>query len=679
MARHFILAVIAGCALAGCVDAVSSKQQLLANPIRKVVGMLQDMQKSVEAEGEKEKELFEKFMCYCNNGAGSLDASIQTAAAAIESLTGKIATEKAQKSQSEQEVVQHKTDRTEAEKTIKESTAMREKEANEFAATSGELKANVEAMTGALAALRKGLGASLLQTSAGKTLRNIIEHSPAVSEGERSTLVSFLENGDSSGETGSTDQIIGIVDQMKDEMSADLKETTSGEEEAKGAFATLMGSKEQEIAAAGKAVEKKTGRIGELAVSAVQAEADLKDTQEAMDGDSKFKANLATQCATKSKEWDGRQKLRAEEVQCISETIEMLNGDDALELFKKTLPSAASFVQVATATRSQERRVTSILRSLMNRDSKHKVNLHMMLLALKTGGGFDKVVQMIDGMIATIAKEQADDDTKRDWCTEEIHTVEGEVKALEGEVSDVSADIEEKEDQLATLKSEIAALEKSNADLDTSVAQATEQRQDEHAEYASTSASNQAALELIAMAKNRMNKFYAPSQYKEAPTTTESSSPYGFMQLSSDAAPGPAPETFEGELKPNEQSGGVMAMMDQMIKDVEMDIQEAKHDEADAQKDYEEAMKDSAEKREEDSKLIVEKGGSKADTMTRLQVARELRATKRDQLSITQDKEQSIHVDCDHLLKNYEDMKAKRATESDGLKESKAVLAGATI
>merc|ERR550537_337883 len=103
-------------------------------------------------------------------------------------------------------------------------------------------------------------------------------------------------------------------------------------------------SKEQEIAAAGKAVEKKTGRIGELAVSAVQAEADLKDTQEAMEEDTKFKANLAAHCATKSKEWDARQKLRAEEVEAISETIEMLNGDEALELFKKTLPSAAAFV-----------------------------------------------------------------------------------------------------------------------------------------------------------------------------------------------------------------------------------------------------------------------------------------------------------------------------------------------
>jgi len=672
MMRHvFVVALLAAI---GCVGAESSNQRLLANPIRKVVGMLQDMQKSVEAEGEKEKELFEKFMCYCNNGAGSLDASIQTAAAAIESLTGKIATEKAQKSQAEQEVAQHKVDRTEAEKTVKESTAMREKEANEFASTSGELKANVEAMTGALAALRKGLGASLMQTSAGQTLRNIIEHSPAVSEGERSTLVSFLESGDSEG--GSTDQIIGIVDQMKDEMAADLKETSSSEEEAKAGFTTLMSSKEQEIAAAGKAVEKKTGRIGELAVSAVQAEADQKDTQEAMDEDTKFKANLAAQCATKSKEWDGRQKLRAEEVQAISETIEMLNGDDALELFKKTLPSASSFVQVAATTRSQQRRVSSILRNLMVRDSKHKANLHLLLLALKSGGGFDKVVQMIDNMITTLEKEQVDDDKKRDWCNDEIHRAEQETKALEGEVADVSTDIEEKEDQLETLKSEIATLQQSNADLDKSVAQATEQRQDEHAEYASTSASNQAALELIGMAKNRMNKFYAPSQYKAPPTTTESSSPYGLVQ--SQADPGPAPETF-GEYKKSEGSGGVMGMMDQMIKDVEMDIQEAKHDEADGQKDYEVAMKDAAEKREEDSKLMVEKESSKADTMTRLQDAREMRATKRDQYGNAQEAEKSLHIDCDHLLKNYDDMKAKRATEKDGLTESKAVLAGAKM
>ena len=36
-----------------------------ANPIRKVVNMLQGMQKKVQAEGERDEALFDKFMCYC--------------------------------------------------------------------------------------------------------------------------------------------------------------------------------------------------------------------------------------------------------------------------------------------------------------------------------------------------------------------------------------------------------------------------------------------------------------------------------------------------------------------------------------------------------------------------------------------------------------------------------------
>jgi len=481
-----------------------------------------------------------------------------------------------------------------------------------------------------------------------------------------------------SGEGGS-DQIIGIVSTMKEEMEADLKEATSTEEEAKSSFATLTASKEKEIAAAGKAIEEKTARTGELAVSVVQAKADLEDTEEAKADDETFKANLAASCATKSKEWDERQKIRAEEVTAISETIEMLNGDDALELFKKTLPSAASFLQLTT--RTQQQSAAAILRKIAARNPKRSINLRTVLAMLQshTGGPMGKVVEMIDGMIANHGKDQAADDSKKDFCVSEIDATEDAEKVLKGAVADSQADIAEREDSIATLASEIEALEEGLAALDKSVAQATEQRKEEHAEYTATSAANSAALELIGMAKNRMNKFYAPSQYEAPETTTESSSPYGFVQLSAHrAAPGEAPETFSGEYKKSESSGGVMAMMDQMMKDVEMDLQSAKHDEADAQKDYEETMKDAASKREEDSKLMVEKGAAKAEQVENLQNARAELATKRDQLGITQGKLDDVHRDCDYLLANYDEIKKNRATEVDGLKEAKATLAGAS-
>jgi len=333
----------------GVAGAVYEHERLRGNPIRKVVTMLQDMQKTVEAEGETEKGLFEKFMCYCNNGAGSLDNSIQTSTAQIESLKGAIGTDAAQKSQFEQDIVQHKTDKATAEKTIKESTAMREKEANDFSASSGEAKANIASMGNALQALRQGLSASLLQTTAGQTLKNVIQHSPAISEIALDTLLSFLEIGE-----GGSDQIIGVVSQMKETMESDLKESTASEEEAKAGFTTLMASKEGEIAAAKNAVEAKTARVGELAVSVAQGKADLDETGDALVEDQKFKGNLTASCSTKSGEWDERSKLRAQEIEAISETIEMLNGDDALELFKKTLPGAAALLQVLFQTDAAE-------------------------------------------------------------------------------------------------------------------------------------------------------------------------------------------------------------------------------------------------------------------------------------------------------------------------------------
>merc|ERR1719230_2505826 len=224
-------------ALLAASGLMSPTAALHANPIRKVVTMLQDMQKTVEAEGKKEEDLFDKFMCYCSNGEGALDASISAGEAQIEQLSSSVEKGTAEKSQLDQDVAQHKADRAAAEKTMKESTALREKEAAEFAASSGDMKSNLQAMVGALDALKKGLSAALLQTSVGNTLRNIVTNSPAVRPSQRSLLMSFLESG--SNEAGGSDTIIGIVEQMKETMEADLAESEGKESEAKTTYETL--------------------------------------------------------------------------------------------------------------------------------------------------------------------------------------------------------------------------------------------------------------------------------------------------------------------------------------------------------------------------------------------------------------------------------------------------------
>ena len=69
-----LLGIFAGAALAAKEDSSN-----LANPIRRVVTLLQKMQSSVAAEGEKEKKLFEEFMCYCKTGMDDLQKSMDAA------------------------------------------------------------------------------------------------------------------------------------------------------------------------------------------------------------------------------------------------------------------------------------------------------------------------------------------------------------------------------------------------------------------------------------------------------------------------------------------------------------------------------------------------------------------------------------------------------------------------
>merc|ERR1719298_205828 len=126
---------------------------------------------------------------------------------------------------------------------------------------------------------------------------------------------------------------------MIDEMTAGLADAEAAEKEAISNFEGLMAAKTKEVETLTAAIEEKTQRVGELAVDIVEMKNELGDTEEAAIEDKKFVADLEKNCASKQKEWDARSKMRAEEILAIADTIKILNDDDALDLFKKTLPS----------------------------------------------------------------------------------------------------------------------------------------------------------------------------------------------------------------------------------------------------------------------------------------------------------------------------------------------------
>merc|ERR1719387_1635483 len=124
---------------------------------------------------------------------------------------------------------------------------------------------------------------------------------------------------------------------------------------------------------------------------------------------------------------------------------------------------------------------------------------------------------MIDDMVVLLGKEQTADDDKKEYCEIQFDSSDDKKKALERSISDLEKVITEDKEMVATLTSEIDALNEGIHALDREVAEATEQRKEEHAEYAAQLAANHAAAEIIEFAKNRLNKFYNPKLYKPPP------------------------------------------------------------------------------------------------------------------------------------------------------------------
>jgi chromosome segregation ATPase len=679
--------LVAGACLAASGQASEIAASVQKNPIRRVVTMIQRIQKKVQAEGERDEELHEKFMCYCKGGAAQLEESIAAAEAKIKG-TGSAAEEAtAQKAQLTSDLSAHKADRTAAKEAIAKATAIRAKEAAAFGASKVESETNIAALTKAVAAIEKGTAGSFLQTDAASAVRQTVMKRD-MADNDRQDVMSFLEGGaEQSGE------ILGILKQLGDSMNADLKDSIASEDSAIASFDDLVGAKTKEIDALTHSIEDKSTRLGEVGVSIAQMGGAIGDATDSLADDKKFLADLEKNCATAQETYDAVVKSRSAELLALSETIDMLNSDEALELFKKALPSAASSLL-------QEQVSNKIMKShaLAMIAATHQPRFNFIALALQgKKEGFGKVIAMIDDMVASLKKEQQDDNSKKVYCEKEFDSSDDKKKALERADSDADKAIADTKEALATLAEEIKALQDSVLSLDKQVSEATENRKEENAAYKEMMSQNTAAKELISMAKNRLQKFYNPKLYKAAPkreltederiavnmgeTLAPTPAPGGISGTGITALdqeePAPAPQAVAGPSKKTEESGGVIALLDLLIKDLDKEMTTGEVEEKDAQADYETAMADGKKKRADDSKTIGDKESAKAEAEEQLQGHKDDKASLGKELMANGEYIAGLHGECDWLIQNFESRNEARDGEIDALGKAKAVLSGA--
>jgi len=519
------------------------------------------------------------------------------------------------------------------------------------------------------------------------------------SSADRDVLSAFLSQGE--GVATSPFEVVGILKQMKETMEGDLQELTAREDKDVATFESLMGAKDKEIQANTMAIESKLKRASEAGLEIVEKKEDIEDTTQALEEDRKLLAHLEKGCSTKQAEWDERSKMRAEEMLTIGDTIKILNDDDALELFKKTLPSP-SFLQLGVSSEDVRQCALAVLHARRNKSKHHRdPRIGFIVLALRgKRESFDKIIGMIDEMLALCLEEQSDDTSKKSNCEVEMDKTEDEFKNLERGIADLGKALEEAKGTTASLSEEIKALIDGIKALDKQVSTATENRKAENAEYKESMSDAIASKKLLEMAGNRLAKFYTPDLYvapkvemseeqriavnfgtedaPEAPVALFAQvRAHAIASDDSSGAPPIPPATWQAYQASREGHGGVMELLNMLKTDLDTEITKMEVQEKNAQADYESFIADSAAKRTTDTTALGDKESTRSDlnvAIEKMLLDEKSGKTEAYAKAVTL---RDLHVECDWLLSSYDLRKEARTGEVDSLNDAKVVLSGA--
>merc|ERR1719214_473642 len=121
-----------------------------ANPLAKIITMMEDMKAELEKELKDEKEIFEEAMCICKKGEKELGGVITFSTSEIERLESAVESGTASKAKLASELKDHEQDKIDTTKSLAEATAIRENENKKFVDMEADMSSNLAGLNQAI-------------------------------------------------------------------------------------------------------------------------------------------------------------------------------------------------------------------------------------------------------------------------------------------------------------------------------------------------------------------------------------------------------------------------------------------------------------------------------------------------------------------------------------------------
>lgn len=690
------------------------QEAVKVTPVQKVIQLLEDMIAKGTAEKQAEEIQFGAYTQFCQVTSEAKKAAIKKSSEMIETLEADIAKYEADADDLAREIAALDVDIDAWEGDTKSTTRVREIENKEYEKTRSDFtdsidalntaKADIEAQSGKVeqatpapgeegeAPPEEAAAEAFLQIQKSKLIPAHTKKAVAAYYATSSSKSEFLppaakkdvnafiqqkqpQEAMANAYESQSAGVIKMLDGLSEKFTKKRDDLDAEELAHKRAYDRLQLDFKNNLDGAYSSRDEKKTAKSQLLQKAADAKGDLADTTTTKEDDIKFLADLTATCEQKASAYEGRQKLRAEELKAVEQAIEIMSGNAVKGHSEKHLPQLLqiqgkrplALVQLgAQAQNPAQKQVASYLKS-----QGKKLNSHLLsaLAERIVVDPFKKVKKMVKDLIVKLMEEATAETEHKGWCDMELATNEKTRTKKSDDVVRLTAQIDELEASVASLSADVDAVTKAIAELDAAIAKATAIRSEEKAKNTVTIADAQEGQAAVSQAIGVLQDFYASASEATALTQTK--------------VVAKQPEIFDDEPYKGMggENGGVIGMMEVIEADFTRLESETKNSESTAQKEFDEFMDDSNVDKAQKEKDLEHWSASKQNQEQALVETKSDLAGTQKELDAAEAYYNKLKPQCiaEEGAEPYEERVARRKEEIESLQEALRILQGEEV
>jgi len=656
----------------------ATSEQMQSSPLSKVLDLMAELTAKIVKEGEAEAKAYKEYFDWCDDMAKNAGFEIKTAEAKKEKLEATLGELSSSITVSTSKIDELVAAIAADDSELKDATVVREKESADFAKNEAELMDVIDTLERAISIISKEMAknpAALAQIDTSSTARLVqtlgaVIDAAGFAANDKQKLVALVQSQNSDDqEPGAPEAavykthssgILDVLEDMKEKAEGSLSDLRKEETNSKHNFEMLKQSLEDQMTADTKDMEDEKAAKAEAAEGKATAEGDLAETVKLLKNTKDALATASTTCMQVAADHQATVKARDEELTAIA---------TATKILKDTTSGAASqtysMLQVARLQSRADLAGLEVVQLVKQLAKKHHSSAlaqlaSRMSAAIRFGasGGedpFAKVKGLIENMIAKLEAEAKAEATEKAYCDEEMAKTEAKRSELMDDVSKLSAKIDQATSKSAALSADIKQLEAELAALMKSQAEMDKIRQEEHAAFVQAKDDLTTGLGGVRQALSVLRDYYA-----------------------SDAALVQQPAMPALHTKASGAGTSIIGILEVVESDFATGLAKEETEEDDAQALYDDITQENKvtkTMKDQDVKYKTAEVKSLAKAVADLSSDKE---TLSSELSAVNEYYAKLKDRCIAKPETYEERKARREAEINGLKEALQVLENET-